>query len=158
MIVAQETVSSVPAVHTPKATLCQPLLRAAPLGCPSGCELPFCTARWMRGECRQIPLLGHRGAGPAGSQPRPSQCLPSATQNLSSKGTACRGTKTWPSWLSLDYQQGHLQVQSSPSGQLSLCAWGHSSAASHRLTAPRRRGSHAAASQCPCCQSPENVA
>ena len=35
----------------------------------------------MRGSAIRSPLLGHSGAGPEGSQPRPSQCLPSATQN-----------------------------------------------------------------------------
>ena len=74
-------VSFVPAFHTPKATLRQPLLRAAPSGCPSELWASLLHREVDAGECHQIPLLGHSGAGPDGSQPRPSQCLPSATQN-----------------------------------------------------------------------------
>ena len=53
------------------------LLQAAPLSCarPSG------MGRWMQGNAIGSHLLGRRGAGPDGSQPRPCQCLPSGTQN-----------------------------------------------------------------------------
>ena len=64
MIVAQETVSSVPAVRTPKATLRQPLLRAAPLGCPSELRASLLHREVGAGECRQIPSPGPQGCWP----------------------------------------------------------------------------------------------
>lgn len=81
MIAAREMVSLVPASHTPQATLGQPLLGAAPSGCPSELCAALLHGQVDAGSAIGSPLRGRRGAGPDGSQPRPCQCLPSGTQN-----------------------------------------------------------------------------
>ena len=128
VIVAQETVSSVPAVRTPKATLRQRLLRAAPLGCPSELRASLLHREVGAGECRQIPSPGPQGCWPCWL---PAKALPvlALSHTESRPGHSLQGTRTWPSWLSLDYQQGHLRSRAPP-----RVSWafrrGHRSAAS----------------------------
>ena len=156
MIVAQETVSSVPAVRTPKATLRQPLLRAAPLGCPSELRASLLHREVGAGECRQIPSPGPQGYWPCWL---PAKALPvlALSHTESRPGHSLQGYKD----LALLAQPGlparASQVQSSPSGQLSLPPRSQVSCFSLPPSLPRRRGSRGR-SQCPCCQSPENAA
>ena len=111
------------------------LFQAAPLSCAR----PSCMGRWMQGSAIGSPLLGCRGAGPDGSQPRPCQCLPSSTQNsltcfrISSRAQPSGGAKTWASWLSLDYHHRHLRPRAPPRISWVFCCSYSSASSPSRL-------------------------